>query len=257
MNEKQLENKNITMGIMPWVLIGLSVFCMIAYVILSSMLECFSMGTFICMFIVVVPIQLFLTVYFSNAIKNDSYNTIAGFDSKIEYNMEEVKKLLVQLTIYMGMLSTVYIFLFCTVNLMNLEFSWLNQLLLNLYTVNFVLTIMIENYRAVDKLYKKEEDKVRARRNFSITVLYIGLLFVGLIETFAVFHIKGIENNTAPALKVGGLLLLGVVFATLGFFIDSNRIQKWIPSEGIYKSSITNIICAIVCMIAYGMMWMM
>ena len=39
------------------------------------------------MFVICIPIQLFLHMYLSNAVKNKSFNGIAGFDDRTEYNM--------------------------------------------------------------------------------------------------------------------------------------------------------------------------
>lgn len=35
--------------------------------------------------------QLFLHIYFIYAINSDSFSVIAGFDDKIEYNIDEIK----------------------------------------------------------------------------------------------------------------------------------------------------------------------
>ena len=40
--------------------------------------------------------QIFLHIYFNNAIKNDSYGGIAGYDENVAYNYCELKKLLLE-----------------------------------------------------------------------------------------------------------------------------------------------------------------
>lgn len=68
-----------------------------------------------------------------------------------------------------------------------------------------------------------------------VILLYIILLFVGIVITVGIFEMEGIENNTAPAIKLGGLLILGVLIAASGFFLQSNQIKKWNPAETEYK----------------------
>lgn len=46
---------------------------------------------------------------------------------------------------------------------------------------------------------------------------YILLLFAGIGITVLLFELRGIENNTMPAMKLSGLLLVGVSVATIGF----------------------------------------
>ena len=72
--EKTSTQEEISIGKMPWVFIGISVLCILTYMIHSALTDIFSIGTFICMFILCIPIQLFLHIYFSNAIKNDSFH---------------------------------------------------------------------------------------------------------------------------------------------------------------------------------------
>ena len=125
--EKSSTQGEVSIGKMSWILIGISVLCILAYIIHSVLTDIFSVGIFICMFILCIPIQLFLHIYFSNAIKNNSFNGIAGFDDKIEYNIFEVKKLLVQIDLHIGIMSTVYIFLLCVINGINLKMQWFNR----------------------------------------------------------------------------------------------------------------------------------
>jgi hypothetical protein len=93
-------NEKISASKMPWIFIGISTICILAYLITSIVLGWFSGGTLICMFVIYLPIQLFLHIYFSNAIHQDSFHGIAGFDDKIEYHIPEVKKLLVQMDLH-------------------------------------------------------------------------------------------------------------------------------------------------------------
>ena len=229
--EKPSTQGEISIGKTPWVFIGISVLCILAYTIHSAFTDIFSIGIFICMFILCIPIQLFLHIYFSNAIKNNSFNGIAGFDDRIEYNICEVKKLLAQIDLHIGILSTVYIFLLCVINGINLKMQWFNGILIVVYILNFITSIEMSNYKMADKIYLREDDRKRAKRSVPVTAIYTLTLCAGIGITGIVLEAKGIENNTLPAMKICGLLILGIMVATIGFLFGHRKIKKWNPAN--------------------------
>lgn len=179
-SEKISVPTEITTGKAPWLLIGISILCIFLSAIYSAMQNIFSIGAFICVFILCVPIQLFLHIYLSNAIKNNSFHGIAGFDSKIEYRICEVKKLLVQIDLHIGSTTTVYIFLLCVINCINWEYEWLTGFLFIFYLFHITVNIILINYKTIDTIYLKEDDKKRARNGFGAAILYVLLLFAGI-----------------------------------------------------------------------------
>lgn len=252
--EKVSTQEEVSIGKMPWVFMGISVLCISVYIIHSALADIFSIGIFICMFILFVPIQLFLHIYFSYAVKNNSFNGIAGFDDRIEYNICEVKKLLTQIDLHIGSLSTVFIFLFCVINGMNLKVQWINGILMVVYILNFFTSIGMSNYKMIDKIYRREDDKKRAKRSVPITATYVLIFCVGIGITGILFEVKGIENNTLPAMKIGGLLLLGIISATIGLLFENSKIKKWNPANTNYKTNKASIIGLLICVIMYGLM---
>ena len=251
---KSSTQEEVSIGKMPWIFIGISALCILAYIINSALMDTFSIGIFICMFILCVPVQLFLHIYFSNAVKNNSFNGIAGFDYKIDYNIYEVKKLLIQIDLHIGILSTVYVFLLCVINGINLEMKWLNGVLIVVYLLNFITSIEMNNYKMIDKIYLREDDKKRAKRSMPITIIYTLLLCVGIGIAGMIFEVKGIENNTLPAMKICGLLLLGIMGATISFLLENSKIKKWNPENAIYKVNKVSVIGLFLCLIMYGLM---
>lgn len=252
--EKSSTQGEVSIGKMSWIFIGISVFCILAYIIHSALTDIFSVGIFICMIILCIPIQLFLHIYFSNAIKNNSFNGIAGFDDKIEYNIFEVKKLLVQIDLHIGIMSTVYIFLLCVINGVNLKMQWFNGVLIVAYILNFITSIEMSNYKMTDKIYRREDDRKRAKRSIPVTAIFSLILCVGIGMAVIVFEIKGIENNTLPAMKICGLLLLGIMSAITGFLFENSKIKKWNPANANYRTNKVSIISLLICAIMYGLM---
>lgn len=244
----------ISMGRMPWIFTGISVLSMLAYIINSALSDDLSVGTLICIFMLCVPIQMFLNIYFSNAIRNDSFSGIAGFDNKIKYNICEVKKMLVQINLHIGIMSTVYVFLFCVINIADLEIKWLNGFLIIVYLFNFVTTVEMINYKMSDRIYRDDNDKKRAKRSMPVTVIYILLLLAGIGMICLIFEIKAIENNTLSAMKICGLLILAILAATAGFILENNRIKKWNPDGISHKTNKVSVLSLFICVILYGLM---
>ena len=50
----------VSTGKMPWIFIGISVLCILAYIVNSSVRDIFSIGILICMFILCVPNSMFV-----------------------------------------------------------------------------------------------------------------------------------------------------------------------------------------------------
>ena len=72
--------------------------------------------------------------------------------------------------------------------------------------------------------------------------------------TVIIFEINGIENNTLPAMKICGLLLLGIASATIGFLYENSKIKKWNPTNADYRTTKASIISLFICVIMYGLM---
>ena len=105
-----------------------------------------------------------------------------------------------------------------------------------------------------DKIYLKEDHKIRAKRSILVTIIYTWMLCVGIGITGIVFETKGIENNTLPAMKICGLLILGIMSATIGFLYENNKIKKWNPASTNYKTNKASMVSLLLCIIMYGLM---
>ena len=257
-DKSEANETNISTNRASWFFIGISILCIIAYLVISNVFHIFDTGTLILMFVICVPIQLFLHIYFSNAIRMNSFTGLAGYDEKIEYNIVEVKKMLVQIDLQIGILSTLNVFLWCALGCSNLKLgrigNWLGPLLLMMYVVHFIGCILINNYKSIDKIFCKDEDKQRAIKSIPVTIVYILLVLVGMGLTAVLFEIRGIENNTMPAIKLSFVCILGIMAATIGFFIENNNIKRWKPEKTAYRMNKVSVGCMLVCLIVYGIM---
>ena len=154
--------------------------------------------------------------------------------------------------------STVYVFLLCVFNCFDLGIAWINGVLLGGSVINFIAGILINNYRAMDKIYINQADKNMARYNLPLTIVYIAVLIFGVVSLAVIFEMKGIENNTAPAMKLCGVFLLGIIIETIGYFYESGQIKKSGMNDAEMKAGKMHkfgLICMEICLILYGIMW--
>lgn len=243
-----INSKEIVVGKAPLLYIGLSALCIVIYLIASILLDRFNVGTLICLFILFMPIQTFLHLFFSNAIKYDSFEGIAGYSNKVEYNTIELKKLLIKIDLQLGMSTTVYIFIIALFNFLNATNEWFNGILIVIYVFEFTAIILINNYKMIDKLYRNQEDCEKVKRSFPITILYIFLILIGTLITILSFTIREIPNNSLHGLFVSGLLIIGITFATVAYLLQNKAI------EDNKKYSKVSIVCLLICIISYVLM---
>ena len=69
-----------------------------------------------------------------------------------------------------------------------------------------------------------------------------------------VCEMKGIDNNTAPALQVAGLLLGGLLFASIGFFVENKNINRWSKEKVAYRTNKLSIVSLLMCLFFFGLM---
>ena len=239
---EKAERPAINVSKAPFIFIAISVLTIIIYIVVGIRVSSISAGTLICLFVMAVPVQLFLHLYFANAVKNNSFTGIAGYNAKLEYDMYELKTLLVDIDLRLSMVTTVYIVIMCAVSLANIGIEWLGAVLLFTYIIEFVATIIISNYNALDRIYVNAVDKRRARLGLPLAVIYCLIIVIASIVLVILFRIRGIENNTMPALKLCAWLLAAVGAATVGLIAESGHINK-LGEEEKYRPERISLVC--------------
>lgn len=253
-DENQIQIKTHKLS---WLFAGVTLLCIIGYIVKSCVKGFFSIETLVCMLVIFVPIQIFYHVYLSCAVKRDSYGGIAGFNDKIEYNFNEVKKLLVRMDIHIQILSCLSVALLYVINTDLLNYRWLNGIALIVYVLIFIIVIIINNYFSSSKMFVNECDRKRFVKSIPVTMTYISSLFIGIGLVIGLFEIKGIENNTPPAVRLAVLLILGVVFSTIGYMVEVNNIKKCNFDKDSYRINVMTIVSFILCFVLYGLMFVL
>lgn len=154
------------------------------------------------------------TMYFiiGYMIRNEDYNLLAGYNEDVEYNLEELEKMLLRLRtscVYATLVWTILLFI---LYLGGHQELW--PLVCITYTLDFIGRVLLENHRSRKKILKKEKDIIASKRSYLSLIIFIFLIFAWVITMIAVMEMKGIENNTKEA-GVFAILLLGFMIINI------------------------------------------
>ena len=229
----------ISTGRAPGIFLGLGAAVVAAYTLAGLATDRFSAGTLICALILLIPIGLFLHLYYSSAVKSGDFTLMAGYDGKVEMVREEVKRVLVRMDFHLSAVTMVFIMLLCAAGLAGLH---LEGLFILLYTFEFGVTVLIINVRSMDKVYKRELDARRGRTSMLYSLIVFAEIFAsaGIMLAPAVFG--GIGRDDPPVLRQTGLLLLEIVLSCIALFYENSRLSRW-DGEGRFRLSRLGIVC--------------
>lgn len=205
-----------------------------------------SIGGIILLFVLFV-INFIMYFIIGYMIRNKDYNLLAGYNENIEYNYEELEKMLLRLRMSCVYATLVWTILMILLYLGGHQELW--PLLCIAYTFDFIGRILLENYRSRKKILIKEKDVLANKRAYLSILIFIFLLFAWIITIIAVMEMNGIENNTKEA-GVIVIFLLGFMIINIIYLCF---VQWYVRQESYHKKremiiSIFVVIINIICM---------
>ena len=248
------DKSEIVMDKGPYILSAISIITLLIYIVAGIAVKRIYADTLIPMIIISIPMQLFLTLYYANAIKSKNFTGMAGYSHKTEYNIPELKKVIISIIYHINIASVVYVVTMAVFALFDvgLSFEWAEILLLFIYITDFISSILIINYRSMERVYKNKTDVVKSKASFPIIIVFIAVVFAGMIELFVLMSLKEISNNTAPALVLALICMIAVFVMVAALLVEMNKIEKWQPDAEKYNLSKSFKICfaiAVLCFI--------
>ena len=192
--------------------------------------------TAVIMVILWVFCQLFLHLIFRNAVKTGDFSALAGYDSKVEYHANEVKKVLIQMDIHVAVspFGTVLLFGICAF-LDGGPSGIVVGILVFVYCMDFTAAIMLYNYRSLDRTLVKEHDRKTAKAGMVSVFWLVAATFVFLGATLAKFTIASIENNSGRAAGYLGWMVLFLLAVLPEFFYEQHQAKKKMAETGSYQ----------------------
>lgn len=196
--------------------------------------------------IVGIFIQLFLHLYFSNAIKSNNFSMIAGYDSRVEYRVEEVKKVLVQIDCHVGCVSFGTVFLMGSCLLLEEPVSEMVAIgLIFFYCVDLMVMLLLINYRSLEKTLVKEQDQKVAKAGYVSLFWFVAWMTLFLLLSFLRFELRQIVNNTPQAFGYIGWLALFLAITLIGLFYEQWRAKKEVERKGSYRPGKCLLACTV------------
>ncbi|QVK20923.1 helix-turn-helix transcriptional regulator [Mycoplasmatota bacterium] len=99
-----------------------------------------------------VPVYLI----FQLILKTESYSFMAGFDSKVEYDVSNLRKFILELQLSILLITTLQLILELCLSLFALRKDHTNMILIFIYFLGYITFILVVNFRNKDKVKKTE-----------------------------------------------------------------------------------------------------
>lgn len=226
----------VTMPKMPGYLALLSVAAILLYLIVGGITSHLMVELVIEMVIIGIFCQLFLHLYFSSAVKSGNFSMLAGYDSKVEYNVNEVKKVLVQIDNHISCSSfAMILLLFASAFAEKKQMEVMSVCVILIYCVEFTAVIMFYNYRNIDKTMIKEIDRKTAKAGNISLNWFVAWIFVFVGVTIAKFEVYSIENNSIRSIGYMGWMFLFLIVTMAELFYEQHRVKEKIKKTGSYR----------------------
>lgn len=195
---------------------------------------------------IILFIQTIIFFTFNNAIKNDDFSIIAGYDSKTEYNTIALKKVLYSIENHTMISSTIFICIFIILGHIN-TLKNIGGILILLYVLEFITSIILINIRNQDYLFKNDEDALKSKISNRIVIVFIAFVFS--ISGVLIYSMEtyDIENNSIGALKLIGIMIPYIILCLACLFNEQKKLKEYIKKQESYSPSKSTYICMFVC----------
>lgn len=202
-----------------------SILIVAAYCVIGGITKNFNGETLIMLIILAIPMHCFTHLIFWGMAKSGEFSMLAGYDSEIKYDTENLKRYVSGLDFMLGFETASYLFLMVTTALIVPEFE-IQYILLFGYIISFVAGIFFMGYKFGDKIYSDPADAKRARRGLPSSVILIVIMLLAIFGFMLFFELKGCENNSAESFPLLGMMFVSIGFSLGGYLAESKRLKK-------------------------------
>lgn len=232
-NTKQAEVK---MPKTPGRLFLATVVAIILYLAVGGLTDRLMVELVVEMVIICVFCQGFIHLFISSSVKTGNFSMLAGFDSKVEYRVEEVKKVLIQMDTHIACTSFGSILLLAFCAFMKKEQGEIVSIFVIVsYCLDMTLAICFYNFRSIDKTMVKEQDQKMARAGYVSLTWFLVWIFVFIGATFAKIEWKSIQNNSPESIGYLGWTFLFLLVTMAELFFEQYRVKKQIKADKTYR----------------------
>ncbi|MBR2640600.1 MAG: helix-turn-helix transcriptional regulator [Oscillospiraceae bacterium] len=196
-----------------------------AYCVIGGITKTFNGETLIMFIILAIPMHCFTHLIFWGMVKSGEFSMLAGYDSEIKYDTENLKRYVSGLDFMLGFETASYLFIMAATALIVPEFE-IQYILLFGYIISFVAGIFFMGYKFGDKIYSDPADAKKAKRAFPSEIILMVMIFSAIAAFVLFFELKGYQNNTAKPFPMLGMAFVSIGFSLGGYLAESKRLKK-------------------------------
>lgn len=227
----------------------LSCLMIIVYFIVGIATQHFKGDIALLMIITGLFMQAFIHLYFKNAITSENFTGIAGYDSKTEYNIPELKAMLIRLDTHLSCISTGSVMLYFVCAYLPEKLKYLPAGIMVVYTIDYIGACMFNSYCSSDRYLVHERDKKASRAGLISAIWYIVIVLAVCGTAVEQVMTHKFQNNTMASLAWCGWLFLLLIISTIELLLEQNRAKKLADKYKPGKSLLINTIICIVIII--------
>ena len=203
----------------------LSILIVAAYCVIGGITGDFNGEILILLIILAIPMHCFTHLIFWGMVKSGEFSMLAGYDSSIKYDTENMKRYVAGIDFMTGFETVSYLFIISATALIVPEMEIYGILLVG-YIISYVAGIFFIGYKYGDKIYCDPKDAKAAKRGLPSSVVLIVLMLASVFWFMLLFELKGYENNTLTPFPILGMMFVSVGFALAGYLFENKRLKK-------------------------------
>lgn len=203
----------------------LSLLIVAAYCVIGGVTGNFNGEILVLLIILAIPMHCFTHLIFWGMVKSGEFSMLAGYDSSIKYDTENMKRYVAGIDFMTGFETVSYLFIISATALIVPEMELYGILLVG-YIISYVAGILFIGYKYGDKIYCDPKDAKAAKRGMPSSVILMILLLASVFWFMLLFELKGYENNTLTPFPMLGMMFVSIGFALAGYLFENKRLKK-------------------------------
>ena len=207
------------------ILVLLSLLILTAYCVIGGITKNFDGNVLVVLIILAIPMHCFTHLIFWGMAKSGEFSFLAGYDSSVKYDIEEMKRYVTALDFMLGFETVSYLFLMTATSLI-VPKSEIYGILLIMYIISFIAGIFFVGFKFGDKIYSDPADAKKARRGLPASLILVVMMLLAIFGFMLFFELKGYENNDASVFPMLGTMFVSIGFSLGGYLVESARLKK-------------------------------
>ncbi len=203
----------------------ISLLLLTAYCVIGGITKNFDGNVLVVLIILAIPMHCFTHLAFWGMVKSGEFSFLAGYDSSVKYDTEEMKRYVTALDFMLGFETVSYLFLITATSLIVPE-SEIYGILLIMYIISFIAGIFFVGFKFGDKIYSNPADAKKARRGLPASLVLVVMMLLAIFGFMLLFELKGYENNDSSVFPMLGTMFVSIGFSLGGYLAESARLKK-------------------------------